>query len=120
MNKLIRKQAVRIGNSAGVLLPKEWMHYIVEVKLIQPVNVEGEVLEILRKEKYLNDVRAVALVGSYARGEQTARSDVDVLIITKDIDKIINRGKYNLLFVSLAELNNIERNPLPVLPMLRA
>jgi uncharacterized protein len=30
------------------------------------------------------DIRAVALVGSWARGEQTAASDVDVVVLTDD------------------------------------
>jgi predicted nucleotidyltransferase len=58
-----------------------------------------EVLEILRSAKpaLTRDfkVRALALFGSYARGEQGEKSDVDILV---DVDPEIGLG-----FVSLAD-----------------
>ena len=58
-----------------------------------------EILRILAREKpelqRLYTVQKMALFGSYARGEQTAGSDVDILV---EVDPCIG-----LKFVSLAE-----------------
>lgn len=40
------------------------------------------------------DIFAAALVGSYARGEQTRASDVDVMLIAKDPDTLIQNTEW--------------------------
>ena len=50
-NELIKK-TIRVGNSAGVLLPKEWLNTEVKV-VLQPRNIEKDILDILRGENKL-------------------------------------------------------------------
>jgi hypothetical protein len=49
------------------------------------------------------DVKAVALVGSYARDEATEGSDVDLLILTTDVAKYISDRSWVSLFGEATE-----------------
>jgi len=113
------KNTIKVGNSAGVLLPREWLGSKVRV-ILEPLNLEKEVIEILIQEKVLGDVLGAYIIGSYARGEQTIESDIDVLIITESINKKIKRGKYEIICISREELaSQIQKNILPILPMIK-
>jgi len=115
----IIKNAIRVGNSAGVLLPRKWLNSQVKV-VLEPLNIERDILEILLNEGILKDVLGVYLIGSYARNEQTIESDVDVLTITSNINKKINEKKYEIICVTGEELKNqLEKNILPILPMIK-
>ncbi|MBM3233565.1 nucleotidyltransferase domain-containing protein [Candidatus Pacearchaeota archaeon] len=114
----IIKNAVKVGNSAGVLLPKKWLNLQVKV-IVGPLNIEMEVFEILLKENYLKQILGVYIVGSYARNEQTIDSDVDILVITDNINKKIKKGRYEIMLVSKKSLeNSIRKNIFPIIPML--
>lgn len=110
---------VKVGNSAGVLLPKEWLNGKASISLLEePLKIEKDVFEIIGH--YLKDVMGIYLVGSYARGEQTERSDVDILIITNETDKKIIHGKYNITLISMGNLeSSLENNVMPIFPMLK-
>ncbi len=95
----IIKQAFKLGNSAGVLLPIEWKGKKVSIRLIEKSLVR-EILEILEERGMLENTIGVFLAGSYARGEETEKSDVDVLVITNDVDKQIKVGKYEIICIS--------------------
>jgi predicted nucleotidyltransferase len=115
----IIKKAISVGNSSGVLLPKEWLGSNVKVVLMNP-DPSKEIIEILMKKNILPKVLGAYIVGSYARGDQTLESDVDVLIITEDIDKRIVNGRYDILYISKKEVERqLEKNILPLLPMLK-
>ena len=74
------KKIVKVGNSAGVVLPREWYGGEARVELIKrPMNIQEDVLKILRP--HLPNILGIYIVGSYARGEQTSESDVDILVI---------------------------------------
>ncbi len=113
------KRIVRIGNSAGVILPREWLNGKARVELLEkPLDIKKDILDIL--EPYLEDILGIYLVGSYARNEQTEKSDVDILAITNNINKKIERGKYAILLIGQKNVeNNIKINALPIIPMLR-
>ena len=115
---LIRK-IVKVGNSAGVILPREWYGGEAKIELIEkPLDIKNDILKIL--SPYLNSILGIYLVGSYARNEQTGRSDVDVLAITSDIDKRVKSGKYDILMVSEEKLHHLlKKNILPLLPMIK-
>lgn len=112
------KQVVRVGNTGGVLVPREWVNGRAEVRLLEePLEVERDILEIIRP--FLQDVRGIYLVGSYARDEQTARSDVDVLVITGRTTRKIIKGKYQIILISQENLEeHLKENALPLLPMI--
>ena len=115
----IIKQITRAGNSSNVLLPKEWLGGIARVELIEkPINIAEDVLKIMRP--YLKGVLGIYLVGSYARGEETKESDVDVLVITEGINKRIKKNKYDILLISESNLEDaLKKNILPILPMIK-
>ncbi len=93
------KRAFKLGNSAGILLPIEWKDKKVAIKLIDK-SISQEVLEILDEKNLLKNTIGIFLAGSYARDEETELSDIDVLIITDNIDKQIKIGKYEIIFIS--------------------
>ena len=93
------KQAFKLGNSAGVLLPIEWKDKKVAVRLIGK-SISQEILELLDEKDLLKDTIGIFLAGSYARDEETEASDIDVLIVTDNIDKQIKIGKYEIIFIS--------------------
>ncbi|MEK6823432.1 MAG: nucleotidyltransferase domain-containing protein [Nanoarchaeota archaeon] len=113
------KPIVKVGNSAGVILPKNWINGKARIKLIEkPLNIKKDILEIL--EPYLQEIEGVYLIGSYARGEQTKESDVDVLVITNKINKKIKKGKYELILIPKEKVElALEKNIIPILPMLK-
>jgi len=118
METKIIKQIIRVGNSSGVLLPRRWYGGEVRIELVErPTNIKKDILEIL--DTFLSDISGIYLVGSYARNEQTKNSDIDILVITSDINKNIKKGKYE---ITLMSKKNIERqlkeNLLPILPWL--
>lgn len=99
------RNIVRVGNSAGVILPKEWYGGKAKVMLLQkPISIKKDVLEIL--SPYLESILGIYLVGSYARNEQTSDSDVDIIAISKNLKKEITSGKYH---ISIYTLENIEK-----------
>ena len=112
------KNTIRVGNSAGVLLPKEFLNTQVKI-VLQPLNTEKNILEILLEERILKNILGVYLIGSYARKEQTIESDVDVLAITDNINKRIKKGKYEILLVSKEIVDKkMKKDIFPLLPMI--
>ena len=116
--KQIDKDVIRWGNSAGVLLPREWLGNQVKVILIdRTLEIKKEVFNIL--DKYLEDIIGVYLVGSYARREEEENSDIDVIAISKSTKKEIISGRYNISIITLKGAEKtIERNPVLILPRL--
>ena len=98
----IKKQTIKLGNSAGVLLPKEWLNSIVEVKLVKTPYSEERILKDLNKylKNYFKNILGIYLTGSYAREDYDEKSDVDILVITDHINKIINKDNYEIFLIS--------------------
>ncbi|MBI2631662.1 nucleotidyltransferase domain-containing protein, partial [Candidatus Pacearchaeota archaeon] len=97
------KKAIKAGNSSAVLLPRSWLNQEVRVELVKktPETILNDALNIVKKYISLNKIIGVYLVGSYARGEEDSDSDIDILIITDDIDKeLIKEGIYNIIVIS--------------------
>jgi predicted nucleotidyltransferase len=118
MKQELIKPIVRVGNSAGVLVPREWLNGRARVELVEkPLNIKKDILEIL--EPYLEDIVGIYLVGSYARGEEVEGSDVDVLAISNKTNKKISMGKYWIILISKEGVENaLKKSVLPILPML--
>ncbi len=106
MKRELLKPIVKVGNSAGVLLPREWLNGRVRVELVEkPIDIKKEIFEIL--EPYLEDVIGIYLTGSYARKEQTAESDVDILVITNELKRQVKAGKYEIDLIPLHNALNL-------------
>ncbi len=110
---------VKVGNSAGLVLPREWLNGRAKVILIEKApEPEKEIFDIVKD--YLTEIKALAIVGSYARGEKTRESDVDVLVVTESTNKRIKQGKYEIIMISEEKLEEqLEQNVLPFLPMIK-
>ena len=119
MENGIIKPVIRVGNSAGVLLPKSWVNGKAKIELVtRPLNIKRDVLEIL--DSNLEQISGIYLTGSYARKEEDEESDIDILALTKNENKKIIKGKYNILLISIASLEKaIDGNALPLIPMLK-
>lgn len=115
----IIKNVARWGNGAGILLPREWLGNQVKIILVdRTLEIKKEVLSIL--EPYLEDILGIYIVGSYARGEQEERSDVDVLAITNKTRKKIKSGKYDINMIDKEDVEKqLKNNILPLLPMIK-
>ena len=116
--ELIRN-IVKVGNSAGVILPREWLNGKARIELFEkPIDIKKDIFEIL--EPYLEDIIGIYLVGSYARGDETPRSDIDVLAITNKTSKRIEKGKYSVTITTKENVEEtLENNALIILPMLK-
>lgn len=98
------KEVKRFGNGAMILLPKEWEGAKVEVvkALKSKEEILEDVLEVLKP--HLAKVQGIYLVGSYARGEQTLDSDVDILVLANEIFKPEKLG-YSFIVVKEEHLS---------------
>ena len=114
----LNRSISRWGNSAGILLPKEWAGKEARVILIdRTLQIREEVLNILGN--YLEKISGIYLVGSYARREQTDDSDIDVIAISTGLKKEIVSGIYHISLIPLETIKKtIEKNPLSILPRL--
>ena len=117
------KKTVKAGNSSAVILPRAWLNQEVRVELVKktPEMILYDVLEIIKAHVDLKDIIGIYLVGSYARGEEDKDSDIDLLVITSNIDReIISENNYNILLVSSKLLNQkLRKDLLPVGQMIR-
>ena len=99
MEKLVKIQSV--GKSKIVTLN-------MSNTLIKPyltISSEEEKCEFLKKQPILGKIASelktndvVVLFGSYAKGSETERSDIDLLIISKGGKKSLSFSKYEMLF----------------------
>ncbi len=119
MKQELIKPIIRVGNSAGVLLPREWLNGQAKIVLVEnPIDIQKDSLQILAP--YLEDIIGIYLVGSYARNEQTPKSDIDIVAISKSTNKHIKKGKYDIILIEIKSLEeSLKENVLPILPMLK-
>jgi len=117
------KKAVKAGNSSAIILPRAWLNQEVRAELIKktPETILFDVINIVRRYIDLKEIVGIYLVGSYARGEESRESDIDVLIISNRTDKeMIYDGMYNILIVSKELLQQkLKQDLLPIGQMMR-
>jgi hypothetical protein len=70
---------------------------------VLPVNVSGFLDTFSRWASAQPDIEAVALVGSHARGTAAEDSDVDLVILTPDVDRYLLDRSWVSLFGEVAE-----------------
>lgn len=101
METLVKK-AREVGTSAGVLLPRGWLNKQVVVTLFSPSlrEIAEDVLKILFENNLNEEVKGIYLVGSYAREDYSFDSDIDVLVLTKETNKLIDYGRYEINLIS--------------------
>jgi predicted nucleotidyltransferase/putative transposon-encoded protein len=106
------------GNSAGVSVPLAWLGQEVKVLLLdRSTEIKKEVFDLLKEN--LEDIMGVYLVGSYARGEQSEDSDIDILAISKTLKKEIISGKYHISVYPLESVKKtLKKDPIMIYPRL--
>lgn len=117
------KKAIKAGNSSAVILPRSWLDREVRVELIKKTSetILSDVISIIKKYIDIKDVIGIYLTGSHAREEEDEKSDIDILVITKDIDKkMIREGIYNVLIISSELLKQkLNRDLFPIGQMIK-
>lgn len=117
------KRTVKAGNSSAVILPRAWLNKEVRVELVKktPEKILQDTINIARRYIDVDKIVGIYLVGSYAREEENNDSDIDVLIISSDVDEeMIHDGIYNILILSEGLLRwKLKHDLLPIGAMLR-
>jgi len=117
------KRAIKAGNSSAIILPRAWLNKEVRIELVKKDNqmILKETLEILTENINLSKIIGIYLVGSYARSEESKNSDIDILVITDDIDcNLIKEGIYNITIISSQLLKQkLENDLFPIGQMIR-
>lgn len=108
MIKLVK----RYGNSGGVYLPSSWIGGSVEVSLVaRPPNPVKDLTLALAGS--MEHIVSIILYGSYATGEQTEGSDIDVILVTDNHVKDMKvpeelRGKgYDVRIIPADEIRRL-------------
>lgn len=94
------KTVMKSGNSGSVYVPKEW---IGERVIVRPLSIREKVLQITAP--YMENVMGIYLYGSYARGEETPESDIDILVAT---DKKIPLDRQDNIDIEAVEIADIK------------
>jgi len=98
----IIKQARELGTSAGVLLPRSWLNKQVAVTMLLPsiAEISKKAMDILTKYRINDEVKGIYLFGSYSRGDYDLDSDIDILVITGRVNRLIKQDNCELLLIS--------------------
>lgn len=113
MQTTIIKKTRTVGTSSGVLLPRSWLNKDVVVTLYFPSQEQilNETLSIIKEKIPLKDIRGIYLIGSYARGDFDAESDIDILAITSSKSGIIKKDNYEINIINEnVLLKNLKNN----------
>lgn len=108
------------GNGGHIYLPKEMIgKQVLVVQITKTLeDIKKEVLEILNP--YLEHVLGVYLYGSYARGEQTPESDIDVWVISDKKLNIKNTENYEIITSTIEETKKtLKKNAVVVLSIIK-
>jgi predicted nucleotidyltransferase len=112
---ILVKECRRMGNSASVYVPKEWVNRKVVVSLLSPKDL---VLEAVKP--HLKHVVGAYLYGSYVRGEEIEESDIDALIVTSRKVQIDRQKPLDLVIATQAELEKLlDEDPVKIMPIIR-
>jgi len=120
MENIIKKTR-EVGTSAGVLLPRKWLNKQVVVTLLSPSfkEITKDVFAILLEKELNEEIKGIYLTGSYSRKDYDSNSDIDILVITNKINKLINQGCYDILLISEENFSKNLPNSLNYLSMLK-
>lgn len=117
----ITKQTREVGTSAGVLLPRSWLNKQVVVTLFEPSKekILQDIITCLFEHDLNEETKGIYLYGSYARGDFDFNSDIDILVITQNTNKLINYNNYEILLVSEGSFSKNLSNNLNYLSLLK-
>lgn len=114
------KRVVSSGNGGAVWVPRSWLgENVVVIRPEKPeLDIKEKIIKILIP--HLQDIIAIFLYGSYARNEQEADSDIDVLVVAKKKFLVKKHEKMDIKVIELAKLEEtIKKNPIMYLSILQ-
>ncbi len=98
----IIKHVRAFGTGAAVIVPKEWIGERVEIS-VKTIPWKLELIELITP--HLDKIKGVYLIGSYARKEEKADSDIDILIVAKEKIKLESKRFH----ISVLTSENLEK-----------
>ena len=95
------KQTIKVGNSAGVLLPKQYLNSKVKI-ILEPLNIEKDVLDIVGEE---HSDKPIVLDFESIRVNSPGKYDLDLVAMFKGKPLVykLDDGKYVVDIVSTFE-----------------
>ena len=88
------RKTVKVGNSAGVILPKKLLGSEVKITVMNmPVNIKKEALRMI--EDCFEDVLGIYIIN---------KMPVEVLVVSDGIKKIIEEDKIKIIIVPLSKI----------------
>lgn len=98
------KKAIKIGNSAGVLVPRRFLGAEFKIILLKkPLEIKKDVIKLL--ENYFEEILGVYVTN-------VSKDLIEILAISSSIRKIIHSGKYKISIVPLTLVKkDIKINP---------
>ena len=111
------KPVVSFGTGGIVYAPKKWVGRNVILSLPKELSIDEKIFNSLKPN--LAHVLGIFLTGSFARGEQSEKSDIDALVVA---DKKFIPLKQQNLDITVIELNalknSLKKTPIMFYPML--
>jgi len=106
--QIIRK-VTEIGNGAHIFAPREWLDEEVLIVRLKK-SIKEEIIKLAYP--HLDKIIAVFLYGSHARNEQTEKSDVDVVVISKEPFEL-KKENFDIVVIPENKIKKaIELNPI--------
>ncbi len=105
-NKEFYRRAIRVGNSAGVLLPKSLLGAEVKVSVVTPpLNIKQDLMKIL--DHYFEEI-----IGIYVTGIEKRK--MDILVISHSISDHIDVPNYKIDLVPLSLIKKSIKEKKPI------
>jgi ribosomal protein S17E len=87
-----QRKAIKVGNSAGVLLPKKLLGAEVKVVILtRPVNIKRKAMKLL--SEYFEDIKGIYIL---------SKNPVEILAISSSVKKIIQENKIKISVIPLS------------------
>lgn len=98
-NRAFLRRAIKVGNSAGVLLPKKFLGSEVRVLVLNnPTNIKKTTLKLL--ENYMEELRGIYIISNQDK-------KTNILAVSISISKKFEKGNYNISIIPLNELRKL-------------
>lgn len=98
-NKGFYRRAIKVGNSAGVLLPKRLLGAEVRVIVLNnPENIKKNIMKLL--ENYLEEIRGIYILSS-------ENKSIEILAISMSLSKSFEKGNYKINIIPLQSIKKL-------------
>ena len=102
IRRVYLRKAKKLGNSAGVLLPKSLLGADVKVILIHPpINIKRDVIRFL--EAIFEEIIGIYLISK-------SENKIEVIAISTNIEKTIEKGKYSIKVIPIKTIRELIKN----------